>query len=107
MFAQTVTLHRLSAALANEAVGTAVATCASKGFAATAVIIDVDGIRQAMLRGDGAGIHTLDAANDKAYTAVSFKQDTAQIIEGLQGRPVPQSLAKLPHLFAAPSGFLI
>jgi len=62
-FAQDVlTTHRLSAALAAEAVGEAVATCAKQGYKVTAAIVDTDGVTQALLRGDGASMTTLPAA---------------------------------------------
>ena len=57
-----VTNQKLSAALANELVGTSVAECAKKNYAVTAAVVDLDGVRQAVLRGDGAPIHTLDNA---------------------------------------------
>ena len=31
--------------------------------------------------GDGAGIHTLDSAYDKAYTSLTFKADTGKLTE--------------------------
>src|SRR6266404_2055735 len=67
--AQVLVTHRIPAALALEAVGEAVAVCAKQGYAVTAVVVDADGVRQALLRGDRAGAHTLDSAADKAYTA--------------------------------------
>src|SRR5213593_2353114 len=57
-----VTMQKLSAPLANELVGDAVATCTQKGYTVTAVVVDLDGVRQALLRGNGAPIHTLDNA---------------------------------------------
>ena len=71
-FAETLSTHRIPAALAAEAAGEAVAACAKQGYHETAVVLDADGATIASLRGDGAGIHTLDSAFDKAYTAVSF-----------------------------------
>ncbi len=72
-FAQgLIPTHRLAAALANEAVGEAVAVCAKNGYAVTAIVVDLDGVRQAVLRGDGAAVHTLDSAYVKAYTAASL-----------------------------------
>jgi len=53
--------HRLSAALAAEAVTEAVAACAKQGYKVTATIIDADGVTQATLRGDGASMTTLGA----------------------------------------------
>src|SRR5215471_15264280 len=75
---------KISAALANELVGDSVAACAAKGYAVTAVVVDLDGVRQAMLRGNGAPIHTLDNAYYKAYTAASLtlarKEETTKAI---------------------------
>src|SRR5712671_2426647 len=79
--ADVLVTHRIPAALAAEAAVEAVAFCAKDGYRETAVVVDADGARQADLRGDGAGIHTLDSANDKAYTAVSFKADTLVLAE--------------------------
>jgi hypothetical protein len=57
-----VTMQKLSAPLANELVGETVAACAKKGYTVTAVVVDLDGVRQALLRGNGAPIHSLDNA---------------------------------------------
>lgn len=93
-----VTTHRLSAPLANEAVGAAVAACLANGYAVTAVLVDSDGVREAMLRGDNAGMHTLDGARDKAYTAASMKADTGALVERAKSRPPSALMAKLPGL---------
>jgi hypothetical protein len=55
VLAQTLQTHRIPAALALEAVGEAVAACARQGYSETAVLVDSDGVHQAVLRGDGAG----------------------------------------------------
>src|SRR6266850_6902360 len=73
--------HRISADLANQAVAAVVAKCASQGYAVTGVLVDADGVRQAMLRSDRAGAHTLDSAFAKAYTSASFKTDTTALVE--------------------------
>src|ERR1051325_3334518 len=67
-----VTTQKLSAALANELVGDAVAQCAKNGYKVWAVVVDLDGVRQALLRGDGAPIHSVDNAYYKAYSAASL-----------------------------------
>jgi uncharacterized protein GlcG (DUF336 family) len=64
--------HRLPATLAHDAVGEAVAACASQGFRVTATVINPDGVRLATLHGDGSGLHTIEASYAKAYAAVSF-----------------------------------
>jgi uncharacterized protein GlcG (DUF336 family) len=76
--------QKLSAALANELVGESVAQCAQKNYAVTAVVVDLDGVRQAMLRGNGAPIHTVDNAFYKAYSSASLtlarKEDSTKAV---------------------------
>ena len=108
-----VTLKRLTAALANEAVAEAVAACARNGYAVTAVIVTIDGARQAVLRGDGAAVHTLDSAFAKAYTAASLapvrKEDsTKAIFERISKNPsTTASLGNLPNVTFTPGGVTI
>ena len=105
---------RLGATLAMEAVGEAVAVCARNGYAVTAVIVDTEGVRQAVLRGDGAAVHTLDSAYYKAYTAASLapvrKEDsTKAIFERLAKTPgmTTAGLASLPNVTFTPGGVTI
>ena len=63
---------QVSAAIANELVGESVAICAKQGYKVWAVVVNTDGVRQALLRGDGAPIHSQDNAYYKAYTAASL-----------------------------------
>ena len=74
--AEVLNTHRIPALLAVEAASESVDVCAKQGYLETAVVVDADGATIVALRGDGAGIHTLDSAHDKAYTSVSFKSDT-------------------------------
>ena len=109
-----VPMKRLSAALAAEAASEAVAACARNGYAVTAVIVTIDGVRQALLRGDGAPVHTLDSAYAKAYTAASLapvrKEDsTKAITERLAKNPgmTTAGLASLPNVTFTPGGVTI
>src|SRR5882762_8357293 len=108
-----VSIQKLSAPLANEVVGEAVANCAQKGYAVTAAVVDLDGARQALLRGNGAPIHTLDNAFFKAYSAASLtlarKEDsTKTVAERMAKAPattVPQT--PLPNVTYAVGGVTI
>jgi uncharacterized protein GlcG (DUF336 family) len=82
-------------------------TCAKQGYRETAVVLDADGAVIVALRGDGAGIHTLDSAHDKAYTAVSFKNDTLAMAERAKGEDSIAPLAKLPHVMFFGGGVVI
>jgi uncharacterized protein GlcG (DUF336 family) len=96
--AQTLPTHRLTAALAVEAASETVAACASQGYHETAQVVDADGVVIATLRGDSAGVHTLDSALYKAYTAASFKNDTLALAERAKGEDSIQPLSRLPHV---------
>jgi uncharacterized protein GlcG (DUF336 family) len=98
--AQTVQTHRVPAALAAEAVVEAVASCATKGYAVSATVIDFDGVVVAALRGDRAPVHTIEASRAKAYAASSFapvfKVDSggavAKIIQKIDSASPPGSI---------------
>jgi len=108
-----INMQRLSAPLANELVGNAVASCAQQGYKVTAVVVDLDGVRQAMLRGDGAPIHTVDFAFNKAYSAASLtlarnENSTKAVAERMSKDP-PGNLPSTPppHITYAPGGVTI
>jgi uncharacterized protein GlcG (DUF336 family) len=101
----TLQTHRIPASLALEAVNEGVAACAKQGYRETVTLLDADGATIATLRGDGAGIHTLDSAHDKAYTSVSFKSDTIPLAELAKNEIA--GLAKLPHLLFFGGGVVI
>jgi uncharacterized protein GlcG (DUF336 family) len=108
-----VTMQKLSARLANELVGESVANCAAKGYAVVAVVVDLDGVRQALLRGDGAPIHSVDNAFYKAYSAASLtlarKEDSTKAVAERMGKApatgVPQT--PLPNVTYAVGGVTI
>jgi uncharacterized protein GlcG (DUF336 family) len=105
--ADTLPTHRIPAGLAVEAASEAVAACARQGYHETAVVLDADGATIVALRGDGAGIHTLDSAHDKAYTSVSFKNDTLALAERAKSEDSIAPLAKLPHVMFFGGGVVI
>ena len=108
-----VNMQKLSAPLANELVGETVATCAQKGYTVTAIVVDLDGVRQAMLRGNGAPIHTLDNAYYKAYSAASLtlarKEDSTKAVADRMGKSAPTTVPQtpLPNITYAVGGVTI
>ena len=109
-----LTKKRLSAALAVEAVMEAVEVCRKAGYSVTAIVVDNEGVRQAVLRGDGAVVHTLDSAYVKAYTAASLapvRKDgsTKAISERIAKTPGVSTagLASLPYINFTPGGVTI
>jgi len=108
-----VTTHKLSAGLANELVGESVAICAQKGYSVVAVVVDLDGVRQALLRGNGAPIHSMDNAYYKAYTAASLtlarKEETTKAIADRMAKAAPTTVPQtpLPNVTYAQGGVAI
>ena len=76
-----VTERNISASLAAEAAAAAVEACTGRGFRVSAAVVDRSGVLKALLRADGAGPHTVASARAKAYTAVSMRANTSQILE--------------------------
>jgi uncharacterized protein GlcG (DUF336 family) len=102
-----ITTHRISAAVASELVAGAVVACKEKTYNITAVVLDTDGVRQAMLRGDGAGIATLGVAYDKAFTSISTRTDTGVLVERAKTTPPSQFILKVPHMLLLQGGIVI
>ena len=107
-----LTTHRLSAALASEAVTAAVAACAKQGYKVTAAIVDADGVEQALLRGDGATITALDASRDKAYTALMLgaprnENSSGAVASRIGANATAGGLAKLPHILLLQGALVI
>ena len=108
-----VTTQRLTAALANELVGDAVAICAKNGYKVVAVIVDTDGVRQAFLRGDGAPIHSVDNAYYKAYSIASLgsarKEETTKQMADRMAKAAPTTVpqTQLPNVTFAQGGIAI
>jgi len=80
---QTSAYHyALPLTLALEAATEAVRTCAQRGYPVSATVVDMDGVPQVVLRGDGATIHTGESSFEKAYTVVTlgpiFNFDTSR-----------------------------
>lgn len=68
-------------------------SCRSKGYQVAVVVVDRMGVPQAMIRDRYAGAHTPDTAYRKAWTAVSFREDTVSLAENT-APGTPQSGAR-------------
>ncbi|EWS54686.1 MULTISPECIES: heme-binding protein [unclassified Methylibium] len=68
----TIPLRNLSSQAAQAAVEAAIAHAEKLGVRVVAAAVDAGGVLLALRRMDGAFLHSIDIAIDKAYTAVSF-----------------------------------
>ena len=95
----------LSYALAKTMAEGAIAACAAKGYATSAVVVDRDGETMVAMRADNASPHTMENARRKAYTAMTFKQTTADYAKKLKDRnSVAHQQITLPNVIAIPGG---
>ena len=104
---------QLSAALANELVGDTVAICAKQGYKVWAVVVNMDGVRQALLRGDGAPMHSQDNAYYKAYSAASItlgrNEGSTKEVADRMAKAAPSSIpyTQLPNVTYGQGGVTI
>jgi uncharacterized protein GlcG (DUF336 family) len=88
--------RNMSLDLANQIAAASVAACQANGHAVTATVVDRAGGVRAVQRADNAGPHTLQASQDKAYTAASAKNATLAMMENAQKNPGAANLVHIP-----------
>ncbi|WP_305093360.1 heme-binding protein [Prescottella sp. R16] len=99
----TVTANRLSVATAGRAAQAALAKCQADGLGyVTVSVVDRFGNVQAMLRGDNAAEHTVEAARQKGYTAAAFGANTSDLAGRVKGDG--PTIADLPGTLFLPGG---
>ena len=78
--------------LANKAATTALEKCKQDGYRVTVAVVDRAGVLKALIRGDGAGPHTVNSSTKKAYTAASLRRPTGELAEMTAKMPAVQGL---------------
>ncbi|BCW04252.1 heme-binding protein [Arthrobacter sp. NtRootA1] len=98
-----VAQNRITVGASSKAVNTALAKCqADKLPFVTVALVDRFGTVQALLRGDNAAEHTIEAAKQKAYTAAAFGAPTSELAKRING--TGPSIADLPGTLFLPGG---
>jgi len=85
--AQVLTQKNVSVAMAQTIANAALAQCESMGFKVSVTVLDRDGLAVVMLRGDGAGLHTPEGADRKAYTARTYSSPSADFAKRVTAEP--------------------
>jgi uncharacterized protein GlcG (DUF336 family) len=86
--AQGIVLQKnITLALAQTIANAALAQCQSMGYKVAVTVVDRAGQAIVMLRGDGAGLHTPEGSDRKAFTARTFSQPSADFVKRLTERP--------------------
>jgi len=103
----THTIKLLTPDTALKAAQAALKSCRDSGYQATVAVVDRMGVTQILIRDRYAGPHTVNMAQAKAYTAVSFRTNTTELAEATQaGRP-QSGVRGLPGVVALGGGLMI
>lgn len=82
-------------------------SCRKQGHQVAVAVVDRGGITQVMLRDRFAGAHSPEVAQNKAWTAASFRTSTKTLaVETQPGRPM-SGLRNLPRFLAVGGGLAI
>ena len=102
-----VTYKSLAPDAALELARAAMDACRSQGYQIAVAVVDRFGQPQVMLRDRFAGPHTPSTATNKAWTAVSFRTNTRDLVQPAQpGQPLA-GLGNLPHVVLLGGGVMI
>jgi len=102
-----VTYKSLSPETALDLARAALAECRKRGFQAAVAVSDRFGVPQVMLRDRFAGPHTTRTAVDKAWTAVTFRTNTADLIAISQPGMPQAGLRQLPRAVILGGGIVV
>jgi uncharacterized protein GlcG (DUF336 family) len=102
-----VTEKNISLPMAQTIANAALAKCYSMGFKVSVTVVDRDGLPIVMLRGDGAGLHTPEGSDRKAYTARTFSQPSAAFTKRMLDDPSSVGSREYTRVLALPGGLPI
>jgi uncharacterized protein GlcG (DUF336 family) len=81
--------------------------CKEMGYRVSVTVVDRAGLPIVMLRGDGAGLHTPEGSDRKAYTARAFGQPSADFVKRILTDPASTGSKEYTRVLALPGGLPI
>ena len=102
----TFTVKQMTPETALKAAQAALGSCRKQGFQITVAVADRAGVAQIVLRDRFAGPHTVETAINKAWTAVSFRQDTLAFAAATAD-PRHSGVRAIPRVVAVGGGVLV
>ncbi|MES2182225.1 MAG: heme-binding protein [Pseudomonadota bacterium] len=81
--------------------------CRSIGYQVAIAVVDRTGQTQVVLRDRFAGMHTIEAATNKAWTAVSFKTNTSQFATNTQSGKESSGIRSISKVLALGGGMMV
>lgn len=102
--AGTVTPRSISSLAAASLAQKAVAACSADGYIVSASVVDNAGVLLGFVRADGAGPHTVQASQAKAFTSASSRNPTSGIAKAIQSNPDAAGMAQIPGYLVLAGG---
>jgi uncharacterized protein GlcG (DUF336 family) len=85
----------------------ALADCQKRGAMVAVAVVDRSGVPLVMLRDALSGMHTPETAQRKAWTAVSFKGSTTELVRATGYDSANAGIRHLPHVAMIGGGLLL
>ncbi|HET6720045.1 MAG TPA: heme-binding protein [Rhodocyclaceae bacterium] len=103
----TTAYSSLTTATALKVAEAALAECQKKGYVVGVAVVDRGGAPLALLRDNLAGAHTPSTAIGKAWTAVSFRTDTSELLARTEPGKPSAGIRELPNVVVLGGGLQI
>ncbi|MDC7785452.1 heme-binding protein [Rhodoplanes sp. TEM] len=102
-----VTTKTMSPETALDLARAALEACRQRGFQVAVAVVDRSGLTQVVLRDRFAGPHTPQTAIGKAWTAVSFRTDTTELVGATQPGTPQAGVRALPGAVVLGGGLMV
>jgi uncharacterized protein GlcG (DUF336 family) len=102
-----VTTKSMSPDVALELAQATLADCRKRGFQVAVAVVDRSGVTQVVLRDRFAGPHTVPTATGKAWTAVTFRTNTTDLVGATQPGMPQAGLRALPGAVILGGGMMV
>jgi uncharacterized protein GlcG (DUF336 family) len=103
----TYSIKVLTPETALKAAQAAMVKCRADGYQVSVAIVDRSGLVQAVLRDRFAGAHSPEGATNKAWTAVSFRTNTSDLMKVTQPGQPSSGIRHWPRVSAVGGGVKI
>jgi uncharacterized protein GlcG (DUF336 family) len=102
-----VSEKNISLTMAQTIANAALAQCQGMGFKVSVTVVDRAGLALVMLRGDGAGLHTPEGSDRKAFTARTFSRPSAEFAKRMLDDPASVGSRSYTRVLALGGGLPI
>ena len=102
-----VSEKNITLALAQTIANAALEQCQSMGYKVAVTVVDRAGQALVILRGDGAGLHTPEGSDRKAYTARTFRAPSANFVKRMLDDPAAAGSKEYTRVLALGGGLPI